>query len=183
MGNWRRVWIQVTIPKKDVGNVRDFVNEYGLWNYNGESNDDCDIVIVWDNNVSFTNYPSIEGYQISDNENLTTQKPFFEFFVSDSNGISGIGDWVDSNVDVVGNIGKGASNEEIMKEWTFIAAKFPEIKGEIHVCDNYESKYCVGRVVVGNGRVSWNAPTINKIKADQSREEINLAAILSRVRY
>ncbi|XWV25089.1 putative ORFan [Tupanvirus deep ocean] len=183
MGNWRRIRIQVTIPEKDVENVREFVNKHALWSSDKNSDDDTTIEIIWQDDALFPNYPSTNGYQIPDHdENIITKVPLFEFFISDSGGMCGIGDWVDSDVDVIGNIGKSASNAEIMKEWTFIATKFPEIRGEIHVCGDYESKYCVGRVVVDNGRVSWNAPTIKKINQDDSRIGINLTAFLSRMR-
>lgn len=75
-------------------------------------------------------------------------------------------DWVHHDVDHIMNIGREPSNDEIMKEWRFIVTKFPRIKGVVHVCDDWESDNCVGRVVLRHGRAEWRPPTLSKVKHD-----------------
>jgi hypothetical protein len=186
MGNWRRVRIQITVPGKDVNDLNNFVNKHKMRWYSDrddQKTDDNDkIKIVWDENEKFPRYEYEDEEEfVEPNENISNmivEMPFFEFFDSQYGSLCGINNWVSEHVDVIGNIGKDASNREIMKEWRFIAAKFPGIKGEIHVCGDYESKFCVGKVTVGNGQAIWKPPTIKKVKSDDFKMGMNFMAVM-----
>jgi hypothetical protein len=162
MGNWRRVHIKVQIPAEDVDNLQKFLDKYMS---DRDKTDDKELVeIPWDDNETFPDY-SVSDLPITYQSNSTIKQiPQIEYFDSCGSSLCGIDKWVRENINTIGNIGKSAENSDIVKEWRFIVAKFPKIKGEIYICGHYESKYCVGRVVIDDGKVNWLPPIKEKVK-------------------
>lgn len=189
MGNWRRVWIKLHIPLEYVESLRKFVNKNWNANWNKDIEDENDsmveekIPIKWNNDAKFNNFKygcaSTGKNQEMDKEmDVIHETPDIYYFRSSTGSICGINNWVSENMNITGNIGKDASNEEIMKEWLFIAAKFPQLEGEIHVCGDYESSKCIGKVRIENGAAYWEPPSVKKIKNDEFTQGFNLATLL-----
>lgn len=193
MGNWRRVRIKLTIPHSDVEKLREFVNRFVVrWNpYTNEIVDHIVVTAEERIEIMCCKDESFPDYKFGDEIKETTEKEqilisketYIEYFTSEGRSVCGINNWVSSDVDIIGNIGKDAENKDIVKEWRFIAAKFPEIEGEIHVCDEYESKYCVGKVVVSQGKANWQPPTIKKLKNNEFQQGVNFMSMLMGQQY
>lgn len=181
MGNWRWTRIQVNIPQNQLNELRSFIikNSCEIF-YDDKSNEEIETMeIFWDKNIEYHDYKYGDHYEMNTIDLTTTEKVFLEFFKLGTPSICGICDWAnESDIDVIGTIGKDASNEEIMMEWTFIAAKFPDISGEIHICGDYECEKCVAKVVLDNGRVYWKPPTLKTITPDTRKCTQNLFNIL-----
>ena len=86
------------------------------------------IEIVWGegNDIDFPDYPEPSTELVESTKTIKpiepikpiktiSTEPYFEYFYSWGKSISGLNDWVGEHVDKIGNVGKEASNEAIMK--------------------------------------------------------------------
>lgn len=194
MGNWRRVWLQLTIPQADLENLHDFINKHARLEVYKELNKEElyynpdvanqpyeNITVKWCELENFPNFNLGDELEALVDFVDIVVTPYFEYFYAWGNSVCGLNNWVNTNVDLRGNVGKDATNEAMMKEWRYIAAKFPSIKGDVHVCGDYENENCVGKISIANGMAIWKPPTVNKVSDDMARFETNFlkALILS----
>lgn len=166
MGNWRRVWIKGSIPKSDVDILHKFLSKNSSYPLGSEFKGQQ--TIYWSEEVEFE-----DGGIVVNNESMHEMKmPISFYYFETSSWCEGginkmdrnvIKTWISTTIDVVGNIGKGASNKDIMLEFSLIAASFPKISLTILVGGDYESDTCVAQVIVKDGRAFWNPPCVEKM--------------------
>lgn len=79
-------------------------------------------------------------------------------------GLCGIGDWVNEDISVVGNLAERDYGQDDIKDKLQDLAKIaPSLTLKVHVGGDYESLDCVATVVCAEGEVNINSPEINKL--------------------
>jgi hypothetical protein len=149
MGNWRLVEIRATIDKPN--SLRRFIRKYAGYYCNSRACQNC-LTLVCDMEKPFEDRDGVseEMYTEEDWEKDIS----FEYF-SESYSLFGLNFWVTQKVFKRGTIGKNPSNDDIVREWGWMARKFPMMVATIMVGDDYESPNLAGKVQVENGVATW----------------------------
>ena len=139
---WVQVHLIAEMPEKTVSKLKRFINYYDSYKkFKKEEKEMYD--------ESKDEYIS----KVSDREIC------FDIFRIDEKSIGGIGNWISKRVNVIGSIGKWIEPNEVLREWTWIATKFPAIKGEISIenVDDEDEYKEIGRIYVENGKCKFIA--------------------------
>lgn len=158
MGNWRTVHVYGTIPEEKVKELKRFVKRNSVW-----------LPIYLESlqklkrgisNVPLETDPDYDEMSIDELKELENQSSLEEqniqYFYEPFDMGCGFDDWIASNVNKMGNIGKDATIEEIIQDWNIIISACPDMNITIDVFGEYESPEKVGSVRACNGRVTWH---------------------------
>jgi hypothetical protein len=97
----------------------------------------------------------------------------FHALAFDSQGtICGLNDWVDTDINVIGNLAeRDYSPEDVAETCKKLVEAAPSLILKIHCGGDYESKKCIATIIVKNKEVSVQDPEIETIM-DMSEEHI-----------
>ena len=79
--------------------------------------------------------------------------------LSNSGGIFGLGDWSDTEINVVGNLAeRDYSKQDVEKQLKVLLRLAPSLEVNIHIGGDYEDRKCVATVVCKDGYVYIDPP-------------------------
>ena len=85
--------------------------------------------------------------------------------------LCGLGDWVGTEIDVVGNLAeRDYDKHDVQEQLQKLLKVAPSLSVRVHVGGNYEDKQCVATVICDDGKVTIEPPriqTIPEISEDQ----------------
>lgn len=87
--------------------------------------------------------------------------------------LAGINYWVneDGTIDRNGNLAsKSPSDEDVLRELTFLAEKYDTLEMKLHLGGDYEDETCVATFTVKDGKVEKGSPEIETVSGASDTE-------------
>lgn len=106
------------------------------------------------------------------------------YYLQFSEGLCSVGEWVkeDGTIDAIGNVyERDCNNEDLLRELTVLAEKFPTLDIILHSGSNWESLTCSASFVVKDGKCEQKEPMIPELHEISSAQiYTNLAKAFGR---